>query len=162
MFLRLYTTQRHFQGGRVSVRSFITQGMAHTTEEPHRRVPLRQSGIRSNYSHLLVLHEQHCSTPLSTSSTTDGMGWDFCSAMTFCLLSFRVCFMCSHHKGLGNHTVCLWWAAEQAWGRVQLFALGKVIHKPYSPATQPAQHPHWHRFIWTAISWPELSTDIFG
>lgn len=60
--------------------------------------------------------------------------------MAFCLLSFRLFFMSSHHKGPGVLTVCGGQLHRPEAG-LQSFALGKVIPESYSWAVQgSAQH----------------------
>lgn len=54
------------------MKSFITQGMAHTSEETHGRVPLRQSRVETNCSRPLAPPmSSDVQYPLSTSCTQD-------------------------------------------------------------------------------------------
>lgn len=72
--------------------SFLSQGMAYTSEETRGRVPLRQSGVETNCSHPLAPPmSSNVQYPISTSSTKDGIVLP--SVMTCCPLSFRAFFM---------------------------------------------------------------------
>ena len=148
MFLRHYPKQL-FPGRRVNMRSFITQGMAHTSEEIHGRVPLRQNAVRTNCSHPLTPPTgSNFQCPVSTPSTEDETA--LLSAISFCLLSFRYFLMPSHCQGPGIPALC---GRQLRWpvAGVQTFVSGKAITKPYSWAIQDSALP-LRLLCWTAVS----------